>query len=821
MADSTLPFSGTVSNTSPIKANTFVNAGTHSTRPEPNAATLRHNLRQEMDGKAVLVDYDMFMERYVPLPPGKLRPRKTKFSAVRLQDIPLKPESAMYPELMKKLNAPWLTPGYRFVDTPSKPDKKASKLRVDGGMYPAADAPEENKNTDWSTIEVFIECKTDDTKGDPFDDSAIDGLANAEERRGVLGQILTYSHSVLKAQHRTHLFNVVVFGSHARLARLDRGGIVATKKFNYKNEPEKLLEFFWRLARLSAEQRGHDVSAVPVEDGSEEYRLMRSRADTPRCDGKNELQEHARQAFKKSLDGARWWKLRVDDESDPSSDPEPRYFLVGKPHFAAAKGLVGRSTRGFVAIDLRDPQGPFVFLKDAWRVDHEGIRKEGEILGYLNQQGVKNIPTRLCHGDVLPPPFQRTISHEIWSKLNSETQPCPLKKHRHYRLVVKEVCLPMSDFKNAEELVWLMARCIQAHGNAYTAGILHRDISAGNVLIYINESINDKGELIKKRDGLLTDWELSKEVEEKPDVKGPRQPDRTGTWQFLSARALAIPTKTIGVEDEMESFFHVLLYYALRYLPTNCPDITPYMYDYFDGYSVRRSQYTVGWAKSHAMDTGRLVPDHSYNLRFLTSLPGIAASPEPVLHPINKFIDELLAMFKAQYALYGLESTINGTILGSNSGASKATSIGATGEEPYSDMDREWVSSVLANADDSDDEPDPATQQKEELRRTAAPLKTHSKMVKRFLGPYKLRQEGKPWPSEDKIPDQMRADYDPNKEEKKPKLSKSGKGSQAVASPHVSMPPPSQGSNISLKRTTLHDDDPFEDPSPKRSATDG
>ncbi|OSD00215.1 hypothetical protein PYCCODRAFT_1460318 [Trametes coccinea BRFM310] len=773
-----------------------------------------------MDGKAVLVDYEHFMERFVPLPPGPVGPRKTRYSAVRLQDIPLKPESAMYPDLMEKLNVSWLAPGYSFVETPSKPDKNASKLRVDGGMYPAADAPEENKNTDWSTIEVFIECKTDDTKGDPFDDSAVDGSAYADERRGVLGQMLTYSYSMLKAQHRTHLFNVIVFGSHARLSRLDRGGVVVTKKFNYKTEPEKLLEFFWRLARLSPAQRGHDVSAVPVVEGSDEYQLMRSRADNPRCDGKNALQEHARKAFKKSLESARWWKLRVDDESDPTGDPEPRYFLIGKPHFAAAKGLVGRATRCYVAIDVRDPQGPFVFLKDAWRVDHEGIRKEGEILGYLNQQAVQNIPTRLCHGDVLPPPYQRTISHEIWSEVNSNTMPCPLKTHRHYRLVVKEVCLPMNDFKNAEELVWLMARCIEAHGNAYKEGILHRDISAGNVLIYINEYVDDKGELIKERDGLLTDWELSKDVEEEPDRKSPRQPDRTGTWQFLSARALAIPTKTIGVKDEMESFFHVLLYYAIRYLPTNCPDITPYMYDYFDGYTVRRSQYTVGWAKRHAMDTGRLVPDDSYNLRFLTSLPGEAGTPPPSLHPINEFIDELLAMLKAQYALYGLESANSGPIRAASPTTTKAPTTG-TSQGLYSEKGKAWISSVLANAEDSDDESGPSSQKKEELKRIAAPLTKHSKMVRRFLVPFMLRQEGKPWPSEDKIADQMRADYDPTKEDKKPKLSKPGKGSQAGVSPQVSMPPPSRGSNVSLKRAALHDNDPFEDRSPKRSAIDG
>ena len=39
-------------------------------------------------------------------------------------------------------------------------------------------------------------------------------------------------------------------------------------------------------------------------------------------------------------------------------------------------------------------------------------------------------------------------------------RPAPMKTHRHYRIVVREVGLPMSYFKNAKELVYLLARGI-------------------------------------------------------------------------------------------------------------------------------------------------------------------------------------------------------------------------------------------------------------------------------------------------------------------------------------------------------------------------
>ena len=52
------------------------------------------------------------------------------------------------------------------------------------------------------------------------------------------------------------------------------------------------------------------------------------------------------------------------------------------------------------------------------------------------------------------------------------------------------------------------------------AGILHRDISAGNLLIceYKSQDANGRPE----RRGLLTDWELSKPLEELVQ----RQPER-------------------------------------------------------------------------------------------------------------------------------------------------------------------------------------------------------------------------------------------------------------------------------------------------------
>ena len=53
-------------------------------------------------------------------------------------------------------------------------------------------------------------------------------------------------------------------------------------------------------------------------------------------------------------------------------------------------------------------------------------------------------------------------------------------------------------------------------------GASHCDVSAGNVLIQIKEKVVD-GQLVQKRIGLLTDWELSNRTTASAD---PRRPHR-------------------------------------------------------------------------------------------------------------------------------------------------------------------------------------------------------------------------------------------------------------------------------------------------------
>ncbi|KAI0739883.1 hypothetical protein C8Q80DRAFT_1111269 [Daedaleopsis nitida] len=153
-----------------------------------------------------------------------------------------------------------------------------------------------------------------------------------------------------------------------------------------------------------------------------------------------------------------------------------REYLVARPYFRA-KGMTGRGTRGYVALECGT--GLFRWLKDAWRVDYESVELEGDTLQELNNEGILFVPTLVCHGDILK---QKTKTPDYWLRKNSpppdltwrpltastssfRTLPsayddCPLRMLAHYRVVVKEVCMPLSMFTNGQHLVTVIVDCL-------------------------------------------------------------------------------------------------------------------------------------------------------------------------------------------------------------------------------------------------------------------------------------------------------------------------------------------------------------------------
>ncbi|KAI0653536.1 hypothetical protein C8Q70DRAFT_937634 [Cubamyces menziesii] len=832
---------------SPAGKRTYFQSGKYASVQNPLVEEKRQNVRNSMSGKSIIVEYNEFMDWFVPAPSGMEEPT-AQLKALDFKKVATKPESDMYQPLVDALNHDWLLPGDKAISNAYTPDpNEKSKLATDAGIYRRDDVVEVGKHTKWAYMELSIECKVEDVQQDPFEESGSwdDNEPDSDRRKDVLGQIMCYSVLIFDNQRRTHHFMLMILGKMARIIRWDRSGLVATKRFDYVTQPELMGRFIWRFGRMSAAQRGRDPTATRISPNSAEYRLMKMRAKAPKVatqtgegrdgqantaaipEGVDEnteanggeigetiviekadeeavpgvIGDHARAAFAKSL-GADpiCWRLRVDDAQKGT-----RYFLVGRPHFIAF-GLAGRGTQTFIAIDEADPQGPFVYVKDAWRVAHTGIKQEGEILGKLNSKDdggpVPFIPTVKYHGDVED---QVTRSQEIWDKKNGgrPDKKCPLKTHRHYRLVVNEVALPLDAFQNAFELIGIVIDCIQAHGHAYNRKrLIHRDISAGNVLIYPKPITDKKGSVHEVRVGLLADWELAKCID--GDDDGPRQLDRTGTWQFLSANALSHPSKRIMVQDDMESLFHLMLYQAIRYFPHNCSTVGMFIDNYFDGYGKAHDGVYVGGEKKMAsMRSGTLLVTSTTTLTFYLSEraptatvpslnpsssipdPGQSAGPAAAasgipgtdttsgtspdseypaqessddLHPINELFSDLQELFQAHYSLHVPITDASKT----PASASKPKAVRkpemdfimATRLSMLQETGFEYnLSLSAAPAPDPPTSISPEEQAKKEA--LAAKLASHKALTEVIMGRY----TGETWPVEDRVSDQLPENY--------------------------------------------------------------
>ncbi|TBU44835.1 hypothetical protein BD309DRAFT_990000 [Dichomitus squalens] len=390
------------------------------------------------------------------------------------------------------------------------------------------------------------------TGGDLFDNGEY-----KDNRTAVLNRLTGIAEHLFAAQHRVFLFMLLVIGRRFRLVRWDRARIITTSSVDYFDSSSTICDILWRLSLLDDTALGFDQSATRVQPGDVDY-------------------------------------LRMDlaaAKSPADIDHEEPMFRAG--------GTTGRNTRGYVALDC-----------ETW----DALRR-------LNDAGIENVPTLICHGDVCG---QTTVTTEWWERKNlpsnqssypwsdpashpssltlagsasiskrkrpedvanvaAPSQPggrrapntpthsnFPLRQDKHYRKVVEEVALPLKNIRNGRQLasVLITKRLRIPRLDFY---IVKRDSDGTNPAIVWT--------------GLLVDWELSKSIDDDQAPSKASQAERMGTYQFMSVNILTNPLKPVQVSDELESFFHVLLYYSLRYLRSNCKCSTSYIEKYFENYA--------------------------------------------------------------------------------------------------------------------------------------------------------------------------------------------------------------------------------------------
>ncbi|PIL29454.1 hypothetical protein GSI_08396 [Ganoderma sinense ZZ0214-1] len=619
------------------------------------------------------------------------------------------------------------------------------------------------------------------------------GVVDPDARADALDQLESHVERHFYFQHRTGLFMLFVNGAELRVIRWDRSRCIVTEALNYVESPghtKKLLQFLYAYSQATPEQRGIDTTATRLSRDSCGWQWMQKLAaahakDLDYVDG-NVLESVPEGFVIKATRDAPTSPLFASKvlTEDPAattgfanfsslgdtsalvapvfkyvrdffrdSVPETwmcyslkvcgHHYLVGKPIYAS-RDLVGRGTRGYVALEWKTQR--FVFLKDTWRPFYHGVDPEGDTLQILNDAHVPFVPTLVCHEDVhksnqemhaseysatgtkkpdvfggqqqedrpiapLPSRPKASRSQRATATSGGSTPALPtsdgqhsldgtgvsqssdarssgtgrsgekrarsqtkdpveildgtgLRHLTHYRIVVAQVCLPSTAFTSGIQLVRLLWNCIDTHGDAVEqCNILHRDVSVGNILILpiIDIDVNEMNEesISVVWGGLLGDWELAKKCPDAHEKSKARQPHRTGTWYYMSVYSVQNPSIPVSIPDELESFLHVFLYLALRYLRSSLQSPGIFMFHYFkSSWTDHDGKTLCAPLKQDVVCNGQLMFDQKPT-SFLSSPPPssesqhdgppIVNSPPP--SPLNPLIEDLLSHFKALYAV--------------------------------------------------------------------------------------------------------------------------------------------------------------------------
>ncbi|KAI0057013.1 hypothetical protein BV25DRAFT_1831656 [Artomyces pyxidatus] len=576
-----------ITRTSPRSSTTRTSPRSTATRTSPRSSATRTSPRSS----ATHLSLHSSISHTSPAASSSASPRRsTKAQGGRqFDDVSAAPtEALMYEPFIEACKR--IAPGLEFINSSHSGDPECQlsgdALKPDVVVY--APHSGRTRDSDFSRLEMHIEFKYN-SFGDPFQDPVfVDAVGFANRRSqsfekvgcemaaDTCGQIAAYASAQMYRQFRTHCFSVLIVGNRARLIRWDHAGAVATVAFHYVLEPHLLVDFFQRYAQASDAVRGKDRT---VRDATPEERRA--------------AEEHLGPSD-------RYFAIEV---AVPFTDPETketipvRTLIVAAPRYST-HSLLGRSTRGMVAFDMTSKRK--VFLKDTWRIDSPDFAPEGETYKILQAAKVKNIAKFIGACDVSDTESgEHATLTQVYARMPWACKTQDMVRYRHYRLMLETIGKPVWTFKSSYQLFSVVWDAIEGHSGAYEAGILHCDVSVGNILIGPDGC------------GLLIDWDLATSVAEL-NMPG-RQREMTGTWQFCSAAMLLKPgTHRHVLADDLESFVHVCAWLALRYCrhSLDAEDLGLLLYEYFDRCSMNSD--VGGYGKEFTILRGGFHPEPNF-----------------------------------------------------------------------------------------------------------------------------------------------------------------------------------------------------------------
>ncbi|EPS93014.1 hypothetical protein FOMPIDRAFT_1136967, partial [Fomitopsis schrenkii] len=390
------------------------------------------------------------------------------------------------------------------------------------------------------------------------------------------------ARNIMLSQGRLYAFLVGIYGSVARIFRFDRAGAICSAPFKYKETPSILHQFLWRLFHPRQDNClivGQDPT---IQMGTSTDRQLAFGLASG-LGAEWEQTAETRKAVR---------RITMTDEQGKKVTYLAFRLLFINPELFSRATLVWEAFRldenGQSSLDER------YVIKEAWREYHYRI-SETEFYRVLRTDGVTHGVALYAHGEDLGRGDSKHRQQDV--KARAAGQPLvgadrksghltisgfhndTTKKHYNERSQVR-ICLhtvgtPLADFQSTRELIVVFRDAIEAYE---LGGVIHRDISEGNVMM-ARHSVSFRGfihdfdysfswrRFLRKRGmrACLSECEKycrehGKEPydKEKPDESKVRM----GTKLFMAIEILSSEV-THEARHDLEAFYWLLVYILL------------------------------------------------------------------------------------------------------------------------------------------------------------------------------------------------------------------------------------------------------------------
>ncbi|KAI0788307.1 hypothetical protein C8Q74DRAFT_672954 [Fomes fomentarius] len=622
---------------------------------------------------------------------------------------------------------------------------------------------EDIKSAQWQRISTVLEVKTTPAK-DPF---ATGRKGNKHQRTAI--QLARNARNLLIAHGSLAVIVLGIYGTTARIARFDHTSAVVSQPFDIKQQPHLLQRFFWHFTHpcVGTSVVGCDPTCRKLSVDDEEWvksQLRRSGMDDSEVDTRTvEIAKGRRVEVYNELDGSTTPYLLYQ-----LIDVNARLFSRATTVWRALEDTRILDPDGDGTLiddpDTTDETVRTVIFKEAWRqlVRISEVRfyermtqaftREDDWVGLPRfigggDQGVREVRSwmesspnlsilegkqglRLQSTDASSA-SSSTDSSPSSSQTTEEAEaafPLPYPQHQTFswaiglgkdytsrersqmRMVVADVGRPLNEFESTFQVVLAIMMAIEGHKSAWEiAGILHRDISLGNILIAEDST----------RGGFLHDFDYSSMTEVIPGRQSDpvsaalfeviklddHRKERTGTFYYMAAAILGSHIPIIhDVHHDLESAYWVLLWLVLRHTEHNLGQLVcKNVFVFGDDDKAAAAKYLWVILHSKELVVKGNEPLTTLLLEFRSLLYRSADHPNPAEILNHDSVLEIFRKAISQEKNWPKDDFIQCTLLDRHVGTAVAGATGTTGlgdDELVLDVD------IPIEEEDDDDEVD-------------------------------------------------------------------------------------------------------------------